>query len=128
MVGDDSLYFAAVAARGLSAAACKAAGVSRHSQKGDLRTRRCDGVTRVPKQGQRQNLKNRYDNADKNKCPRCCVCFQDPEIALNGELANLERSAPTLNGAPSAVTVLCAVRSLVTALWDRVRRSGAPVR
>ena len=43
MVCDGSLYSAAVAARGLSAAACKAASVSRHSQKGDLRTRRGDG-------------------------------------------------------------------------------------
>ena len=32
--------------------------------------------------------------------PRCCVCFQHPEIALNGELANLEEQALTLNGAP----------------------------
>jgi hypothetical protein len=37
---------------------------------------------------------------NKNKYPHCCACFQHPEYALNGDLANLEEQAPTLNGAP----------------------------
>jgi hypothetical protein len=105
MVCDGSLYSAAVAARGLSAAACKAASVSRHSQKGDLRTRRGDGSPASGTPSRRSARISKIDmtmliRINKNKYPHCCACFQHPEYALNGDLANLEEQAPTLNGAP----------------------------